>query len=189
VKRNYPVEVLWCASRRRRRHDGWAFPKEIETKIIELAGGNSVLQLFGGKAKFGVRMDIDPRVRPDVIGDAWMPPFAENSFDTVVLDPPYFQLNSQVRISLFMTAARIAARQVIWLHTLWVSPACGLQADRAWLVRVGDSCTVRCLQVFKRTDRRILPMRHISRGPGMKYNRWLIQPQGLPFPKREEATA
>lgn len=140
-----------------------------------------MLHLFGGKAKFGTRIDIDSAVRPDVIADAWLPPFGENSFETVILDPPYFSLNSQIRISLFRTAAFVARARVLWFHTLWVSPACGLRLDRAWLVRVGDSHTVRCLQVFTRTERRISPPLHFKRGPAIRYNRWLIQPAGLPF--------
>lgn len=175
------LELMWCADVRRKRNEGWKFPKEITAKMKELTKGGTVLHLFGGKADFGVRMDIDPIVKPDIIGDAWLPPFPENSFDTVIMDPPYFSVNAQVRISLFVNAAFIARKQVIWLHTLWVSPAVGLTLDRAWLIRVGDSCTVRCMQLFKRTSRKVRPKMHHPRGAGMKYNRWLAQPQGLPF--------
>jgi tRNA G10 N-methylase Trm11 len=37
-----------------------------------------------------VRLDIDPRARPDVVGDATRLPFANGSFDTVYCDPPHF---------------------------------------------------------------------------------------------------
>jgi len=72
----------------------------------------SFVHLFGGKADFGVRLDIDAAVKPDVIGDAWLPPFAKDSFDCVVLDPPYvgeFRAMSNDRIrGLFRAAAWLA---------------------------------------------------------------------------------
>ena len=70
--------------------------------------GKSVLQLFGGLSDFGIRLDIDPTVRPDVIGDAWVPPFKRDSFDVVIIDPPYFRLNAQEKNALFRAAGWIA---------------------------------------------------------------------------------
>jgi len=34
-------------------------------------------------------VDIDPTLEPDVIADAHSLPFPDESFDLVVLDPPY----------------------------------------------------------------------------------------------------
>ena len=48
----------------------------------------------------------------------------------------------------------------------------------AWLVRVGDNCHVRALQYFAVVTRPGL-VKHFQRGPAMKYNRWLAQPNSL----------
>ncbi len=123
-KRSYPVEVLWCANPKGRGGAGykeplgWKFPRAVEKRLIEDCTG-SVLHLFGGRSSFGTRIDIDPVVKPHVLADAWLPPFAAESFDVVVLDPPYVRLNSQEKNALFRAAAFVARERVIWFHTLW----------------------------------------------------------------------
>ena len=182
-KRGRPsVKVLWCPNKKNaERRPGWSFPLEVEQKIIELSAGGTVLHLFGGQSRFGVRLDIDPRTRPDVVGDAWLPPFAERSFDTVVLDPPYHELCREELGQLMANAAFIARQQAIWLHQIWAPSQFGLSLERGWVVRVGDSSVVRALQLFRRNSRDVHPVRYFSRGPGMKYNRWLAGEIPLPF--------
>jgi hypothetical protein len=160
---------------------GWSFPQEVEDKIRELCDGSTILHLFGGHARFGVRLDVDPATRPDVIGDAWLPPFAMASFETVILDPPYFTMDREMLGQLMAAASYIARSQVIWLHQLWAPSQFGLTLAKAWMVRVGDNHYVRCLQQFRRNSREIRPPQRFTRGPAMKYNRWLTQPHGLPF--------
>ncbi len=180
-----PVEVLWCTDSKRNTNRGWMFPPRVAELLEELTAGKTVLHLFGGRARWGVRLDIDPIVRPDVIGDAWLPPFAESSFDVVILDPPYVALNGQLRTILAHAASYIARERVIWFHTLWLSSGCGLITERAWLVRVGRTCAVRCLIVFRRNGARIRLQEKFTRGPAIRYNRWMVQPAGLAFPKAE----
>lgn len=133
----------------------------------------SVLQAFGGQSRFGLRVDIDPIVRPNVIGDAWLLPFKRNSFDAVILDPPYFHLNQTVKRDLLHSAAWVASKYVIWFHTIWIAGDRYCSYERGWLVRVGDTCAVRCLQVFRVSDNKPPPARTFERGPAMRYNRWL----------------
>lgn len=177
----YPVELIWCSNQCRGRGNGWSFPPNVRRQIEQDTEGQTVCHLFGGRSSFGTRLDLDPIVQPDVIGDAWLPPFAQDSFDTVVLDPPYFHLNSQAKNSLFRASAWIARRRVIWFSTFWVASGAGLAVERAWLIRVGDSCQVRCLQYFTVRRPKTPPVRYFSRGPAMKYNRWLAQPEALPL--------
>lgn len=180
------TEILWCpngskAIVRRRLVVSPAGRKKTKRAL----GEGTVVHFFGGKSKFGTRMDIDLMTNPDVLADAWLPPFAPCSFDTVILDPPYVSVSREVMLALFCAASFTAARQVIWFHTIWAPSGAGLRLRESWLVRVGDSCLVRCLQRFQKV-RQVSPMRRFHRGPQMKYNRWLISPQGLPFPIQEE---
>lgn len=156
------------------------FPRAVEKKLIEDCRGLSVLQLFGGRSSFGIRLDVDPLIRPDVIGDAWLPPFAKDSFDVVIIDPPYTSMNAQTKHALFCAANYVARSRVIWFSTIWVAASSGLATEKAYLVRVGDSCNVRCIQYF-RIRKKMEPVKRFKRGPQMKYNRWIIQPQHLPF--------
>lgn len=181
---SYPVEVLWCSNNRAGAGNLWSFPPRVARRIQEDCRGLSVVHFFGGRSKFGTRMDIDPIVRPDVIGDAWLPPFARDSFDVVVLDPPYTEpyssMNAQVKTALYRAAGWVARRRVIWFAPQWQAAAGGLSAERGWLVRCGDSCQVRCLQYFT-IKSKPGPVPHFKRGPAIKYNRWLAQPEALPL--------
>lgn len=142
-----------------------------------------MLQQFGGLSKWGVRMDIDRITRPDVLADAWLPPFVKDAFDVVILDPPYVSINQQMKQQLLRAAAYIAKRRVIWFHTMWIAGDAQMRLERAWLVRVGDSCAVRCIQVFSVPTVKRKPRNYFSRGPAIKYNRWLRGELKLPFEK------
>lgn len=147
----------------------------------------SCLHLFGGLASFGMRLDIDPSTKPDVIGDAWLPPFGRDSFDVVILDPPYKgpfrQLNCQKAHALFMAAGHIARRYVIWLHPVWIAQPVNYHFEKGWLVRTGKNCFTRALQLFSvgTGPKKCIPVRKFERGPAIRYNRWLAQPESLPF--------
>lgn len=181
-------EVLWCSNPagqqgrglKNGKGLGWQFPKAVEKLLREDCAGGSVIHFFGGRSRFGTRIDIDPIVSPDVIADAWLPPFRNESFDTVILDPPYVAINAQMKNALFREASCVARQRVIWFHTIWISTPPGLVPEKSYLIRVGDNCHARVLQYFT-IRKRYEHTRFFKRGPGMKYNRWLAQPQGLPF--------
>jgi hypothetical protein len=172
----YPVGIIFCGNSRR---NGWSFHPKIRKKLIADHEGKSILHLFGGASTFGTRMDIDPLTQPDILGDAWLPPFACRSFDVVILDPPYFHLSAQTKTALFRAAGYIARERVVWWHTVYVSGSGGLQPEASWLVKTGDSCHVRTLQYFRIKDRPG-PVKNFLRGPAMKYNRWLAGQLTLP---------
>lgn len=88
-----PIENLtWCLPRPRRKdkYPG-GFPLHFEKKLLELyEWPEKVLHPFGGMAEYGDRVDINPEVNPTWVGDAhdmdWIP---DNTYDIVILDPPY----------------------------------------------------------------------------------------------------
>jgi hypothetical protein len=174
-----PVEVLWCSNNRQGRSNGWSFPPAVRRQLEADFAGKRILHPFGGRSTFGIRVDIDPIVRPDVIGDAWLLPFKRDAFDVVVLDPPYVRFNAHEKVSLLRAAAWVASETVVWFHTMWISAAAGLRTDRGFLVRVGDQCHVRALQYFRVGEKK--EPKFFTRGPAIRYNRWLAQPQALPF--------
>lgn len=178
-----PVEVLWCPNRSTpNRQNGWKFPPAVRRQILEDTEGRTVLHLFGGMANFGTLLDIDSLTYPDVIGDAWLPPFLRDSFDVVVLDPPYVGLNQQEKHQLLASAAWIARELVVWFHTIWIASDRRTHLEKAYLVRIGDSCYVRCLQYFRvNPEFKLPPPRYVTRGPAIKYNRWTMGCRPLAF--------
>ncbi len=181
-----PCEVLWCGTNRPRkkfgqRRNGWSFPPAVRELLLQECKGKTVLHLFGGRADFGCRLDIDPLTRPDVIGDAYLPPFARDSFDVVILDPPYTNVRQQEKTALMRAAAWIAREHVYWFHTISIATDRHLPMVRMWLCRVGDQCAARVIQKFEVREPKALPLKpgEFERGPSVKYNRWSLgdQPQ------------
>lgn len=176
--------ALWCSNHSQGIGNRWAFPPQVDKLLRELTADRRVLQLFGGIAKWGTRIDIDRTVQPHVIADAWLPPFLEGSFDDVIIDPPYYGINQQMKHRLIRGAAFVARERVFWFHTQWVAPDAGLRRERSWLVRVGDSCACRCLIEWRVVTRKPAPTGLFTRGPALKYNRWLVGNVGLPLEVR-----
>jgi len=94
---NSMIENLaWVLPRPRRsnKYIG-SFPQHFEKKVIRLLGFNEIedkekiLHPFGGMSEYGIRVDIKPEVNPDFTGDAHDLNFKDESFDLVILDPPY----------------------------------------------------------------------------------------------------
>lgn len=164
--------------------DGWRFPRKIEKLLIHLTSASTV-HLFGGKASWGARLDIDRALLPDILGDAFLAPFARDSFDFVVLDPPYEQLPTEARLQLFENAAWIARKKVFWWHTFWCDGGSPLVLERGWLVRLAGNSQVRALQQFRPRLPKRLPRTGCLRGPLSKYANWHFPSLELPFPPAE----
>ena len=110
-----------------------------------------MLQLFGGRSTWGTRLDVDPVTKPDVIGNALFPPFKCESFDHVILDPPYTPSNGITPIVL-TPAACIARKRVWWFHTHAFGRGFhGLKLLRWWAVVPSEHAQLRILAELKRT--------------------------------------
>jgi len=180
--RKQHIEVLNSSRPHQNDHQGWKFPYCVDRQLQRDFAGARVLQLFAGSSQFGLRADLDIDVHPDVVADAWLPPFPTNSFDAVILDPPYDPMNEQTKLNLLRSAGAVSRHWVVWFHTHWTSQTLGLKLRRSWLVRCGDNCAVRCLLYFEKTTPIEFPS-SFERGIQRKYDRWLRQPAGLPFPE------
>lgn len=161
--------------------NGWAFPLPVERRIQRQLAGLSVLHFFGGTARFGIRMDIDQLTRPDVIADAWAPPFGKDSFDAVVLDPPYVKYGRHMRDQLGRSAAWIARQQVCWFSPFAATslPRCSIL--KWWTVIVGNNCYIRQLVFFRPRPDKEAPYETVNRGPAIRYNGWRMGQDRLPL--------
>lgn len=72
--------------------DAWVWPDRVERLFREQATGRT-LHVCCGKSDLGdVTVDRDPRNDPDVVADMFALPFEEASFDTVICDPPWGEI-------------------------------------------------------------------------------------------------
>lgn len=96
------------------------WPEAVEEFIQTLLIPQS-LHVCCGKSKLGdVRLDFDPDNNPDILADASKLPLADESFDSVLCDPPYngkFQWNHDLLSEL----SRVARKRIIFQH--WFMPA------------------------------------------------------------------
>jgi len=98
------------------------WPESIESFLPSLFVGKT-LHVCSGKSMLGdVRVDLDPSNSPDIICDAsdMREFFEDNSFETVLCDPPYngkFQWNH----NLLSELSRIASKRIVFQH--WFIPA------------------------------------------------------------------
>lgn len=86
--------LVWVLPRPRLEEDKsyykGAFPLHFEKRLWRLLGKpEKVLHNFGGKARIGLRIDINRQVEPDIVADAHHLPFTDESFDAVICDPAY----------------------------------------------------------------------------------------------------
>lgn len=82
--------LVWTLPRPPKSRYKGGFPRYFEQNLVQLLGyPERILHPFGGRAEIGTRVDINPELEPDVVADAHNLPFDDDSFDCVVLDPPY----------------------------------------------------------------------------------------------------
>jgi hypothetical protein len=72
--------------------DGGGYPKrflEWAFQMLRIREPQDVLHICSGSVLTGVRLDIRVEVQPDVVADALLLPFEDNSFNFALADPPY----------------------------------------------------------------------------------------------------
>ena len=109
--------IAWCLPRPRKNKYPGGFPLHAEIKILREIGccpkanpDIKILHPFGGKAEYGIRVDIKSDVNPDYIGDAHnLDMFDDETFDVVFLDPPY---NDKYSKDLYGTGKLIFSKYI-----------------------------------------------------------------------------
>jgi SAM-dependent methyltransferase len=89
--------IVWTLPRVAKSKYKGAFPLHFEDNLIKLLGyPQEVLQPFGGMADYGKIMDLRKDVGADIVADAHDLPFEDESYDCVILDPPYSDAQSEL---------------------------------------------------------------------------------------------
>lgn len=72
--------------------DGGGYPKGFMEWAMEQMGcddPDSVLHLCSGSVRCGMTVDIRPETNPSIVADARHVPLPDESFDYIMIDPPY----------------------------------------------------------------------------------------------------
>ena len=86
------TNLAWVLPRPSKSQYIGSFPLHFESRLLDLLKiprGAMTLHPFGGKAEYGIRLDLNPEVKPNVVADAHPLPFRDTVFDLVICDPPY----------------------------------------------------------------------------------------------------
>lgn len=81
---------VWTLPRPPKSRYKGAFPLYFEQNLQQLLGyPEKILHPFGGMSEIGDRVDLNPTVEPHIVGDAHALPIEDETYDCVILDPPY----------------------------------------------------------------------------------------------------
>lgn len=106
------------------------FPLYFEQNLQQYLGyPERILQPFGGMAELGVRCDLDEGLEPDYVCDAHALPFEDESFDCVILDPPYSDEEALELYTAFLPKLR---------PSVYKAEAVRVLCPGGWLVLYGD---------------------------------------------------
>lgn len=96
---NLAIEnIVWVLPRPKPDKYPGGFPLWFEEKLLKLYGFDyknrdlkeEVIHLFAGKTQYGFRVDINPELKPDYIGDVHdLPDEWSGRWDFAICDPPY----------------------------------------------------------------------------------------------------
>lgn len=120
--------ITWVLPRPAKSRYKGAFPLYFEANLVQLLGyPDRILHPFGGMAEIGMRVDLNESLQPDVVADAHDLPFEDESFDCVVLDPPY---SDEEALELYQTPKLRPA--------LYTKEAVRVLKEGGWLCLYGD---------------------------------------------------
>ena len=101
--------------------DAWRWPEDVERFIRNKCEGKT-LHVCAGNSDLGdVTVDADPEREPDIVASMYDLPFDECSFETVLCDPPWKEVDIFQRHSLFYELVKLAKPQGKIIHNAtWV---------------------------------------------------------------------
>lgn len=160
--------LVWTLPRPAKNRYKGAFPLYFEQNLIQLLGyPERILHPFGGMAETGIRVDLNESLEPDIVADAHDLPFDDETFDLVVLDPPY---SDEEAAELYQTPPLRPA--------VYTREAVRVLREGGWLVIYGDreprrpprcNHTVRIVVVLRPGHRPRIAGVFQKRKPGMAY--------------------
>jgi SAM-dependent methyltransferase len=114
----------------------------------------------------GIRVDIRPDARPDVIADGRALPFATGSIAGVMIDPPYtehyaaelYGIEYPRPAHLLREAARVVrpGGRIVFVHYITPKPSEGTRFVKAFGLSTGFDMPMRALSIFERDHARLL---------------------------------
>tara|TARA_R100001594_G_C3867283_1_gene222537 strand:+ start:36 stop:488 length:453 start_codon:yes stop_codon:yes gene_type:complete len=130
----------------------WEWPDEISENVRSLLEPGQTLHICSGNSEIGdVKIDLDPR-RADVQkGDMRDLQFETNTFDNVIIDPPW-KLGYYQRFRPFYEAVRVAKiGGLVIYNATWIPYANNTELLNVYVRRDSHWGNVSVFSVFRKT--------------------------------------
>ena len=88
VKKKVKLSVHWLPRPASKYHG--SYPLGFENLIVDKLGTKNIIHFFCGSSKLGYCIDINPKVKPDLVANVEnLKQIHDNTFEAGLADPPY----------------------------------------------------------------------------------------------------
>lgn len=142
------------------------YPRGLITKLLPWlrCKRSEVLHVCSGclpKGE-GIRVDIRPEARPDVLADGRKLPFADGSQAAVMVDPPYcpeyaaslYGIEYPLPKHLLVEATRVVrpSGRIVFVHYITPKPVPGMTFVKSFGLSIGFDMPMRAVSIYERNQ-------------------------------------
>jgi hypothetical protein len=130
----------------------WIWNKTVEDFVRRKAKGYC-LNVCAGKSTIGdVRLDLEPQSEGVIKADMRNLPFGDNTFDTVVSDPPW-KIGFYQRMKPFFECVRVCkVRGRIIYNAYWIPTSKFVKLEGMWVRQDMDWSNTSVISMFKKVS-------------------------------------
>ena len=142
----------WQLSGKTRLQQVWVWNEAVTEFVKSRLEGYSLNVCAGKNPLCAVNLDLDPQDRSIIKGDMRLLPFAANSFDTVVSDPPW-KISYYERFRPFFECVRVCkvGGRIIY-NASWIpmTPSGDAELEEVWIRQDSNFTNTSVISVFRK---------------------------------------
>lgn len=144
----------WQLTGKTRLQKVWIWPKDVTEFVKKRIKGYSLNVCAGKNPICDVNLDLDPQDRSIIRGDMRLLPFNENTFDTVISDPPW-KIGYYNRFRPFFECVRVCkvGGQIIY-NAYWIPmvPSGDAELKEVWIRQDKNFTNVSVISIFEKVS-------------------------------------
>jgi len=130
----------------------WIWDKKISDFVKEKLSGYSLNVCAGMNELGSVKIDLDPKDKSILKGDMRDLPFKENTFDSVVSDPPW-KIGFYERMKPFFECVRVCkVGGTIIYNAYWIPTSKQVKLKELWVRTDVDWANTSIISVFEKIE-------------------------------------
>jgi len=130
----------------------WIWDKTVEDFVRKRVKGYSLNVCSGVSILGDMKIDLDPQDKSVIKGDMINLPFEDNTFDTVIQDPPW-KIGYYQRMKPFFECVRVCKiGGVIIYNAYWIPTSKVVKLKELWVRRDSDWGNASIISVFEKLN-------------------------------------